>query len=180
MIDGNLKIASEEVDSLVYAAVFGTETEKQDARYETWKLGKENGIICASINDLYMARGVGKLPNDFTVPAMNLRGMNYDLARSVFSVAKKRRVGAMIFEIARSEMGYTDQSPFEYTTVVTAAALREGWSGPLFIQGDHFQAKAKSMGVPKDGELDAIKDIIRQSVAGGFYNIDIDMSTLVD
>ncbi len=170
----------EKIDDLVYLAVFGSEAEKQDARYEIWKLGKENGVAYASINDLYMARGRGELPTDFTVPAMNLRGMTYDLARSAFSVAKKKNVGAMIFEIARSEMAYTDQSPLEYATVVMAAALREGWSGPLFVQGDHFQAKAKAMGVPDDGEIDLIKDMIKQAVSAGFYNIDIDMSTLVN
>ncbi|MCB9813724.1 MAG: class II fructose-bisphosphate aldolase [Pseudomonadales bacterium] len=174
MVDTN------EIDKLVYSAVFGSEEEKQDSRYQIWKLGVDNGVFCASINDLYMARGRGELPNDFTVPAMNVRGMNYDLSRGIFKVAKEKNVGAMIFEIARSEMGYTDQSPFEYTTVVTAAALREGWSGPLFIQGDHIQAKAESMGVIKEGEIEAIKDLISQCIAGGFYNIDIDMSTLVD
>lgn len=168
------------IDDLVYSAVFGSDIEKQDARFEIWQLGKENGVYCASINDFYMARGRGELPTDFTVPAMNLRGMTYDLSRSIFKVAKEKNVGAMIFEIARSEMGYTDQSPLEYTTVVTAAALREGWSGPLFIQADHTQAKAKSMGVPADGELDDIKDLVKQAVSAGFYNIDIDMSTLVD
>ncbi len=168
------------IDDLVYSAVFGSEAEKQDARFEIWKLGKENNVICASINDFYMARGRGDLPTDFTVPAMNLRGMTYDLASSIFSVAKKNNIGALIFEIARSEMGYTEQNPQEYTTVVMAAALREGWTGPLFIQGDHFQAKAKAMGEPADGEIEAIKDLVKQAVAAGFYNIDIDMSTLVD
>jgi len=173
-------IDSKKIDNLVYSAVFGSKNEKQNSRYEIWKLGKESGIVCASINDLYMARGRGELPTNFTVPAMNLRGLTYDLARSVFNVAKRKNVGTMIFEIARSEMGYTNQSPLEYVTVLTAAALREGWTGPLFIQGDHFQAKAESMGVPKIGEIDGIKDLIKQAVSAGFYNIDIDMSTLVD
>jgi fructose/tagatose bisphosphate aldolase len=169
-----------EIDNLVYKAVFGSPEEKQEASYQIWHLGAQNGVILSSINDLYMARGRGEISEIFTVPAMNLRGMTYDLARSVFIAAKKQNVGPMIFEIARSEMGYTNQTPLEYTTVVMAAALRESWSGPLFIQGDHFQAKAVSVGVPKEGEIDAIKDLIKQAISAGFYNIDIDMSTLVD
>lgn len=170
----------QEMDSLVYSAVFGTPEEKQNSRYQIWKLGTENGVLFASINDLYMARGRDEVEQVFTVPAMNLRGMTYDLARSAFMAAKNQNVGPMVFEIARSEMGYTNQTPLEYATVVMAAALREGWQGPVFIQGDHFQAKAGSMGVPKEGEIDAIKDLIRQAISAGFYNIDIDMSTLVD
>ncbi len=170
----------QKIIDLVKLAVFGSDVEKQEARYQVWQLAKDEGVVFASINDFYMARGKGELPLNFTVPAMNLRGMTFDLACSVFSVAKKHQVGAMIFEIARSEMSYTDQDPFEYTTVLMASALYEGWTGSLFIQGDHFQAKAESMGVPKQGEIKAIKELITKSISAGFYNIDIDMSTLVN
>ena len=77
------------------------------------------------------------------MPAMNLRALTYDMASAIFRSAKKINAGAFIFEIARSEMGYTDQKPLEYTTVCLAAAIREGYKGPVFIQGDHFQANAK-------------------------------------
>ena len=169
-----------DIDQLVYQAVFGNDQEKQEARFEIWKQGIEAGVIPSSINDFYMARGRKELPNNFTVPAMNIRGMAYDTARAAFAAAKKHNVGAMIFEIARSEMSYTDQSPQEYVTVITAAALKEDWSGPVFIQGDHFQAKAAAPGEPKDGEIETIKNLIKEALDAGFYNIDIDMSTLVD
>ena len=167
-------------DVLAYQAVFGADSEKQAARFEIWQAGIEADIILSSVNDLYMARGSGKLPNTFTVPAMNLRGMTYDTARAVFQVAEELKVGAMICEIARSEMGYTAQSPQEYVSVVTAAALREGWSGPLFIQADHTQAKAAEMGKIKEGEVAKLEKLIADAIVAGFYNIDIDMSTLVD
>ena len=65
--------------------------------------------------------------------------------------------------------------------VVLAAALREGFSGPVFIQGDHVQTNAKKFNSPdKDKELDALRALIREEIAAGFYNIDIDTSTLVD
>ena len=168
------------IDNLVYQAVFGSDQEKQQARFNIWKQGIKVGIIPSSINDLYMARGRKDLPNTFTVPAMNLRGMTYELAKATFAAAKQHNVSAMIFEIARSEMAYTMQSPQEYVSVITAAALKEGWTGPLFIQGDHFQAKAESPGKPKAGEIETIKNLIKESLQAGFYNIDIDMSTLVD
>lgn len=168
------------IDELVYQAVFGSDQEKQEARFEIWKQGIEAGVIPSSINDFYMARGKKELPNNFTVPAMNIRGIAYDTARAAFAAAKKNNVGALIFEIARSEISYTDQAPHEYVAVITAAALKEGWSGPLFIQGDHFQAKAAGPGQPKAGEMETIKNLIKEALDAGFYNIDIDMSTLVD
>lgn len=169
-----------QIDKLVYKAVFGSKAEIAKARFEIWQMGIKAGIIPSSINDFYMARGENKINKQFTVPAINIRGMAYDSARAAFGAAKQNKVGALIFEIARSEMSYTDQSPQEYVSVITAAALREKWSGPLFIQGDHFQAKASKPGVPKEGEIDTIKDLIKEAIDAGFYNIDIDMSTLVD
>jgi fructose/tagatose bisphosphate aldolase len=78
-------------------------------------------------------------------------------------------------------MGYTEQRPHEYASVVLAAALREGFSGPIFIQGDHVQTNAKKYNSPeRDKELDALRALIREEIAAGFYNIDIDTSTLVD
>ncbi|HMH83889.1 MAG TPA: class II fructose-bisphosphate aldolase, partial [Gemmatimonadales bacterium] len=83
-------------------------------------------------------------------------------------------------EIARSEIGYTEQRPAEYVAVMTAAALREGFTGPLFIQGDHVQVNAKKYAVDPEAELHAIRTLIDEELHAGFYNIDIDTSTLVD
>ncbi len=139
----------------------------------------KKGIYPSSIHELYMARGKNEYTG-CTIPAMNLRSMTYDLARAVFRVAKRNNSGAFIFEIAKSEMGYTNQPPVEYTSVILAAAIKENWTGPVFIQGDHIQANAKKYAEDPQKELDALKALIADAVANGFYNIDIDTSTLVD
>src|SRR6185437_14995957 len=64
--------------------------------------------------------------------------------------------------------------------VMTAAALREGFVGPLFIQGDHVQVNAKKYTADPDTELKALRALIEEELHAGFYNIDIDTSTLVD
>jgi fructose/tagatose bisphosphate aldolase len=107
--------------------------------------------------------------------------MAYDTARAVIRSAKKLNAGAFIFEIARSEIGYTEQRPHEYAAIVLAAALRERFAAPIFIQGDHVQTNAKKYNSPeRDKELDALRALIKEEIAAGFYNIDIDTSTLVD
>jgi len=139
----------------------------------------EEGIYPSSIHEFYMARGRGEF-DGFTVPAINLRSMTYDLARAIFRVVKKNGSGAFIFEIARSEIGYTDQAPIEYASMVLAAAIREGYSGPVFIQGDHFQVNASKFKENPDKEIEALQALIGDAIGSGFYNIDIDSSTLVD
>jgi fructose/tagatose bisphosphate aldolase len=106
--------------------------------------------------------------------------MTYDVSRALFRAAKAKDAGAFIFEIARSEIGYTEQRPHEYAAVVLGAAIREGWKGPVFLQGDHFQASAKKMQDAPEKEVQALKDLIAEAVAANFLNIDIDCSTLVD
>lgn len=150
------------------------------ARYLTRLAALACGIVPASIQELYAARGAGKVPNSFTVPAMNLRALSYEAARAVFRAAMGMDGAAMIFEIARSEIGYTDQRPAEYTTSILAAAIAEGYRGPVFIQGDHFQISAKRYTSDPQTEVNAVKDLIKEALAAGFYNIDIDTSTLVD
>ena len=113
------------------------------ARYITRLAAAALGTYPASINELYMARGKGKIPSTFTVPAINLRVIAFDCARAVFRTAGKINAGAFIFEIARSEMTYTDQRPAEFTTSILAAAIAEKYTGPVFIQGDHFQVSPK-------------------------------------
>src|SRR5688500_9721916 len=167
------RIASPEMDALVRAAVFGGQDARDNARWLIWEIGQLVGVIPSSIHDLYMARGRGET-GGYTVPAINVRGLTYDTARSIFRTAKKLDAGAFICEIARSEIAYTDQRPAEYVAVVMAAALREGWRGPLFIQGDHFQVSAKKFAADPESEVDAVRQLAREAVAAGFYNIDID------
>lgn len=168
------------IDRLVHAAVFETDADVRDtARWVVGEAGRALGVAPASIHDLYMARGRGQV-HGFTVPAMNVRASSFDTARALFSAARELKVGALILEIARSEIGYTDQRPGEYVAVMTAAAIKEGWSGPLFIQGDHFQINAKKYKADPDTEVRGVKDLIKEALHAGFYNIDIDTSTLVD
>ncbi len=139
----------------------------------------KKGIYLSSIHELYIARGKGEY-SGFTVPAFNLRSLTYDLAKAMFRVAKRNNAGAFIFEIAKSEMGYTAQPPLEYSAVILAAAVKEGYSGPVFIQGDHFQVNAKKYAEDPEKEITGLKALITEAVAHGFYNIDIDSSTVVD
>ena len=168
-----------QMDTLVRAAVFGDQDEREYARWLLWEIGQAVGVQPASIHDLYMARGRGEI-GGFTVPAMNVRGLSYDTARSIFRTAIRMKAGAFILEIARSEIGYTEQRPAEYVSVMLAAAMREGYRGPVFIQGDHFQVNHKKFAVDPKTEVDGVKALVTEAVAAGFYNIDIDTSTLVD
>jgi len=170
---------SARMDDVVHQAVFGTEDEKAQARWLIWEIGQRAGVRPASIHELYMARGRGEVP-PFTTPAMNVRIMSYDTGRAIFRAAKRLDAGAIICEIARSEIAYTDQRPAEYVAVMTAAALREGFVGPLFIQGDHVQVNAKKYAADAEAELKALRALIEEELHAGFYNIDIDTSTLVD
>jgi fructose-bisphosphate aldolase, class II len=172
-------LESAQMDSLVRAAVFGDADAKEYARWLIWEIAQSAGVYPSSIHGLYIARGEGKT-GGFTVPAINVRGMAYDTARSIFRTAIRMNAGAFICEIARSEIAYTDQRPAEYVAVILAAALREGFRGPVFIQGDHFQVNAKKFVVDPATEVSAVKQLALEAITAGFYNIDVDTSTLVD
>jgi fructose/tagatose bisphosphate aldolase len=183
--NGRLKVTSasrlrEQIYQWVEIAALGSGQEQATARYLTRLAALELQIFPASIHDLYLARGKEQIRPTFTTPAMNLRALPFLAARAVFRVADRLQAGAFIFEIARSEMGYTDQKPSEYATHVLAAAIAEGYQGPVFIQGDHFQVSAKRYTTDPEAELQAVKELTVEAIEAGFFNIDIDTSTLVD
>lgn len=174
------KLKSELIDDLIYTAVFSPDKATADAA--CWLIRRSAaalGIISSSIQSLYEAMGRGEVKG-FTVPAINLRAMTYYSAQAVFRAAIKGQVGPVLFEIARSEIDYTLQRPQEYTCAVMAAAIKTGYSGPIFLQGDHFQVNAKKFAADPVKETQAVKNLIWEAIEAGFYNIDIDTSTLVD
>jgi fructose/tagatose bisphosphate aldolase len=174
-------LSPDALDALAHTAVFGADPEvKGTARWIIHSIANAAGVQFASIHDLYKAMGRGEA-GGFTVPAINVRAMAYDTGRAVMRAARKLNAGAFILEIARSEIGYTEQRPNEYATVMLAAALREGFRGFLFLQGDHVQTNAKKYNSPdRDKELETLRALIQEEIAAGFYNVDIDTSTLVD
>ena len=173
-------ISPDKIDALVQDAVFGADDlTKEKSQRTIRELASAQGIFPASIQGLYESAGKG-LYSGITVPAINIRGITYQVARAVFRAALKDRVGAFIFEIARSEIGYTGQRPGEYAACVLAAAIREEFKGPVFLQGDHYQVNQGKYSSEPEKELNAIRELIRESVNAGFFNIDIDASTLVD
>lgn len=172
-------IRSELIDELTWTAVFGDGDVRDVARWIIRVTAPLMGAYPASIHNLYMAAGRNEYRN-VTTPAINLRGMAYDLAQRVFRAAKVTETKQILLELARSEMGYTQQRPAEYASVVLAAAIKEGWQGPVMIQGDHYQTNAKAYASDPQAEVGAVRSLAEEAIAAGYGNIDIDASTLVD
>lgn len=164
---------------LAEIAAFGDKPEQLLAHKYAWQLAYAFGIFPASIDELYRKVSTGGLPS-ITVPAMNMRAIPFQSARAVFAAMRDHNVGAAIFELSRGEIAFTGQRPMEYATVILCAAIAEKHSGPLFLQGDHFQVSASRYAADPELELTTIKKLIAEAVEAGFYSIDIDTSTLVD
>jgi fructose/tagatose bisphosphate aldolase len=184
--DGDVKVLDGEklrdslIDDLIFTAVFSPQEEAgKGARWLIRRSGAALGVFSTSIQPLYEAMGRKEI-SGFTVPAINIRALTYDVAQAVLRAAMKGNVGPVIFEIARSEIDYTAQRPEEYTCAVIAAAIKVGYRGHLFLQGDHFQVNAKKFASDPAKEVQKVKDLIWEAIEAGFYNIDIDTSTLVD
>jgi fructose/tagatose bisphosphate aldolase len=167
------------IDELIRNAVFADEPVRSAARWLIRAAAPRLGAYPASIHPLYLAAGRGAYDHK-TAPAINVRGLAYDTMRAVFRAAKANDCKIVLLELARSEMGYTEQRPGEYASNAFAAAVKEGHRGPVFVQGDHYQIAAKKYLSDPEGELKAIRDLTAEAIAAGYFNIDIDASTIVD
>lgn len=174
------RFRGEIIDELINSAVFSPLDEvREAARWVIWEAAHELGAVASSIHELYMARSQDKY-RDVCVPAVNIRGVSYESCRAMFRSVLGLNAGPFLFEIAKSEMGYTFQRPAELISAILAAAIKEGYTGPVCIQGDHFQVNLTNYKDNPDKEVQGVKDLIVEAVGAGFYNIDIDTSTLVD
>lgn len=167
------------IDSLVFESIFNPDKEIVNlCRRLIKNIAIKQGILLGSIYEFYKKKA--KDNRKVTIPAINVRGMTYNTARAIFEAARQDKVNCLILEIAKSEIDYTDQRPAEYTISILAAAIKEGYKGPLFLQGDHFQINASKYKEDPAKERESIKGLIREAIEAGFYQIDLDMSTLVD
>jgi fructose/tagatose bisphosphate aldolase len=180
VIDDEAKFRADAIKDLAWTAAFTTDEPTAEAtRWLVWEASQALGARSASIQGLYMARSRGDVAG-FTVPAVNLRAQTFDMARTFLSVAKEKEVGAIIFEIARSEQTYTFQRPQDFATSVLAGAIAAGHVGPVFIQGDHYQFNAKKYAADPEAMTEEIRKACKLAIDAGYRNIDIDSSTLVD
>jgi len=167
------------IDSLIFEATFNPDKETINLCRQLIKnIAIKQGIFLASIYEFYKKKA--KDNKKVTIPAINVRGMTYNTARAIFEAAREDKVSCLILEIAKSEIEYTGQRPTEYVTSILAAAVKEGHLGPLFLQGDHFQINANNYKEDPVKEREKIKKLIREAIEAGFYQIDLDISTLVD
>ena len=75
-----------EIDKIVMELIFTDDVAlKKKLAKKITDIAYKKGIYSSSIHELYMAAGRGEF-SGFTVPAMNLRSLTYDLARAAFRV----------------------------------------------------------------------------------------------
>lgn len=172
-------LLSNSIGVLARFAAFGSAQVQTVAHRAAWEIAQASGIYPASIDALYRQFARSEV-SGLTVPAMNMRAIAFQSARGVFQAMRELNVGAAIFELSRGEIGSTGQRPHEYATAILCAAIAEEHTGPLFLQGDHFQISATRFAEDPEAEVSAVENLIAEAISAGFYNIDIDTSTLVD
>src|SRR5262249_59857263 len=113
------RLRGEAAEALARHAIFAEKAEvRRASRWLIRKAGEAVGVLSASILPLYKARGRGECAG-FTVPAINIRTLTFDVTRAALRAAKKMDANAVVFEIARSEIRYTEQRPPEYSAAIT-------------------------------------------------------------
>ena len=167
------------IDDLAWTSAFGEQKPRYASQWLIRVLAPTLGAYPASIQSIYEAAGRKEYAN-VTTPAINIRSLTFDMAQTVFAAAKATESKQILFELARSEMGYTYQRPYEYASSILAAAIKASWQGPVFIQGDHYQFGRSKYQADPAKETKAVSDLAREAIGAGYGNIDVDASTLVD
>ena len=154
--------------------------EREAARWLLWEIGQAVGVAAILHRTDLLRAGAGRVRRVHG-PAINVRMMAYDTARAIFRAAKAREAGAILLEIARSEIAYTDQRPAEYVSVmIGGGAARRATSSRSSSRAITARSTPRSTRPIPRPEVDEVKKLIAEEIGAGFYNIDVDTSTLVD
>lgn len=165
---------ADQIDDLAQTLAFAPDQLQRDLLKSLLAIAQEEGVVLASIAPFYASVASGSI-RPATVPAFNVRGLTYGVARAIWRTVRRLEAGPVIFELAPSESRTSRQTYGEYTAMVVAAALREGYRGPVFLQGDHFSLYQGS-----SEEIQTLKQHCQDAVEAGFYQIDLDASALSD
>lgn len=173
------------LDKLIEIAALHHNTEvKKAASRMIMEVAESAGIYSTSIHEPYTARKQGKILQNTTLPANNIRGLTYKTMQTAFKTIMKHD-GVASFELAKSERKYTDQPLWEYAASVYAAALKTVYRGPIFLQLDHLQVNKELYfglnGKEADPQkaMQELKDLIDEAFEARMFNIDIDPSPLM-
>lgn len=168
------------IDRLAYESVFHEDPAMRSrVRWVILQLCAEDRIFPASLQSFSESRARGDA-GGLTVPVLCLPTLTYDLACAVFRAATRQRVGLFSFALSRADLETTGQAFDEYSAVIMGAALRECWQGPVFLQAGPLRIDADRFAVRRAAEMSALKYLLEQALQAGFYNVDLDMSTLTD
>ena len=91
-------------------------------------------------------------------------------ARGIMEAAKELDA-VLLFEIAKSEVGYTAQTPADFYQNIVQTAEEIDFNTPYAIHGDHITIKDTTPEAYKGGE-----DLIKAELAAGFTSYAIDAS----
>lgn len=164
---------------LVQKVNFGNEEEMIASAAAINLLANEKGVSFGSSEALYRKFISGE-EGGFVVPAINVRTLTFDFAKLIFSSLKELSRKHVIFELAPTEAGYTNQTPQQFASSITAGAIAAGYTGEIVLQGDHYQFSASKYAIDPETERMRLIGLIDESISVGYRNIDIDASTLVD
>jgi len=158
-------------DRLIYNAVFHPDIQiKATSRWLIKAIAQASQIFPASLNGILE---FSKQHKDMrlTIPVFRIPGLSYTVARALFRGAKENETGAFIFEIDPNQIQHANQTPGEYSTIVLAAAVREEYKGPIFIQADYISVHGEEYQQNPNQEKQRLKNLISEAIVSGFFNL---------
>ena len=174
------RLRSAATDRLAWRAVFADRDEREAARWLLWELGQATGARPASINELYHGAGAGRMRG-----VHRARDQRADDGLRHRPGHLPRRAGGQGRGHHPRDRAIGDRlhraAPAEYVAVMIARRPAGGiHPARCSFRATTARSTTRSTQADPEGEVGEVKKLIAEEVGAGFYNIDVDTSTLVD
>ncbi|MFQ5597796.1 MAG: hypothetical protein ACE5GK_07075 [Nitrospiria bacterium] len=166
------------LDRLIWTAVFHPKMEMRAMARWIIKMAGPSFGLCLGVVLQQPEKGVGA--ERCQLPIIHLQGLSYDVARTILRVATRYQGLPFVLEHRASKDAKIRQSPSEYIAVIVAAAIREGYRGPLFLKETLLPPKAieKSKASTAEESTAVFLKHVKAAISTGFFYIDLDISLL--
>lgn len=172
------RLKRELIDALLENALFNPELAVRSLAHQLIKaIANDLGIFPTSLQALYEARRrteyLGK-----TVPRLAAHGLTYDMARAAFRTMKRSSTAICLFELPVETLPIAESHLQDFCSSVLAAAIKEGFYGPLFLQLGDIRYQADAFINNPQQYHQQLHQLLQLGMANGFLNFAVDTTAL--
>lgn len=145
--------------------------------YVMLSAAQKNEIFLSSLHNLYKGKGNGSIRQHFTIPVIDCTDDSLEQVQQILIAQKTIGFQLCCFGLKIDD---PNNNPYSFITKILGAALKENYSGSIFLHAGNIKFDNKRFNDNRDKLMDELKEKVKKVINLGFYNLTLDSSELIE